>query len=367
MPTKKNNRLLNKNQNYKSNKRINVRKNKQAKKTKKHHPKKTRQNILLRPLTHFSRKRSQAGEARNDRPRTRSEIKAYNYEKKHAPECVELVYNLLGNIAAGREKVDYLLTQIKAATDPTHIDEWNAILEMGASYRQPNTQFLKKILMDPLQDGSIIHLANEAAAKVKEKMVENVAKAENPDNYAAIKLDISQKILEVLHDPNYVYKNEDENNFNSWLSPHAVNIVGALFDVPIAPEKYDKTYSIKPIRAIYSINGRDRHVIAYMLTKALLFVDSNNIGIAGILKKSKYGFPQCNARLIPILEKLQSVYEEIFTELIRYAPASLFREFEGVPDVDDYYHGLGEWRANERNLPHGYSMSDSEVYTDQTS
>lgn len=356
MPKKKTFRLLNKKQNNKSNKRINVLKNKQPKKTKKKHPKQTRRNILMRKPIRFSKKSSLAGEARARRePRTRHEKYLYNYEKQQATECVTLVYNLLGNIAASRQKVAYLLDAITAsghnAELPTQIDEWNAVLEMGSLYRYPNTEFLKKNLMDPLVEGSIINLANMASDQVKEKKAENVSKAERPINYASIKTDINEQLLDVLNDPNYVTKDDDGWFIARPDGVQALDIVDTLFPSGVEETDYDKSYSIKPIRAILRIAPNNMRDIADMLIKAQRYaINSNHVLIAGILKRSNYGFPRCNNRHIPTLEKLHSVYEEIFNELIRYVPSNMFKHFEGESDVQVYYNEIEDWENNRNNM-----------------
>ena len=224
--------------------------------------------------------------------------------------------------------------------------------------------------MDPLVDGSMMSIANEAANIVKTNMDENIIKSKDPRNYNVINMDISQKVLDVLIDDNYVHFNDESGSFENWYEPNVFDILETLFFTPISPERMEETYSIGPVRAIRdSISSRDNHNLARILNKAKKFVEGER-QFVGLIKKSNFGFPVCNTRYIPTLDKLLGVYNKIFIELIPYLPAGMYREFHGIElsEDDEYYYGAERFHENEYNIHLNSLMDDSEhVETGDTS
>ena len=328
-------------------------------------------SILTRKLTPYRVLNSKAGEIQTQTrgPITRAERRMYEYEKNNAAKCIILVYDILGKIKHARERIYYLLQSIQNTGGRAHIENWRTILRIGEAYRFPNTETLKKVLMDPLVEGSMMSIANEAANMVKTNMDENIIKSKDPRNYNIIVTDIGHKILDVLVDDNYVHDDES-GSIVHWREPQVFDILETLFFTPITPERQEETFSIAPIRAIREgITARDTYNLATIIRKAKINVGGET-HIYGLIKKSKFGFPMCNTRYIPTLDKILSVYDKIFIELIPYLPGSMYREFHGVElsELDEYYHGDMRYRENEYNIHINSLMDDSgDVETGDTS
>lgn len=321
----------------------------------------SRKNLATRKQTPYYN--DEGGELKQ--PKTRLQTKLYEFEKQQAPECIRSVYNLLGSIHQSRTKILYLLQRINLANGKKSIEEWKDILRKGESYRKPNIDVLSSIMLDPRQTNTLINEADIALEEVNQNKEANISRSVNPRDYQTIKLDINEKILRVLNDPDYVELN-NSGNFVGNREPLAYEILNALFVTPIPPEKVVESYSISPIRVIFeNITARDMHKLALILNKAKGY--STNRSLGGVIKMGKYGFPLCNSSMIVILDKFNYVYDKIFTELIRFLPAYMYKKYEHmgllVSDYPQDEENMGMDQLGE-SIPRS---SLSPVTTDATS
>ena len=297
--------------------------------------------------------RSIAGERRL-RPITRAQERKYQFEKSGAKKCIRNLFNILGRLAAAKGKVEYLLTMMKATNRderPKRAGAWVKLLNVGKSYRIPNTEVLKKEIYGSarLESGNIMEIIHIAEEEVQINMEECLEKSEDPQYFSQILAEINRLIVEVVWDNTYIHRNQHGNlvarpepNVNQELKIFMNDLNESEIPDALLPE-ITQILSLQPIRVKLDVSEMFANRLKMIIQKA---IDGR---AAGIVRRGEYGFIVCNSRRMKTLYELTNIYEKQFIELIPFLPSNMFH---AVPDgSEDYAYGAeAEALMNERNI-----------------
>jgi len=314
-----------------------------------HKSRRLRHKRSRRNLKRKNTLRSVAGNRTDRIPRTRAEVRKYNYEKESAKVCVRNIFNILARLAGAKGKVELLMTWIYASADkrPHRMADWKQLLNAGKSYRLPNAEVLKKEIYgtEILEVGSIMQVVNKAEEEIRKDIEGYVDMATNPANFTEIVDKINRLIVEIVWDNTYIHRNET-GDIVARPNPNVDYEIRMFMrdynssEVPdsLLLSEIRQIYSLKPIRAKMDTTDGFARRLAFIIKKA-----TNQTDPLGVVRIGKYGFVICNAGKMDTLYELTNIYEKQFVELIPFLPSNMFR---AVPDGSEDYAYLTDDEYN---------------------
>jgi len=293
-----------------------------------------------------------------DRGRTVHQTRSVTRRISSHKKCVQRLFGVLEKLAGAKIKVDYLLEVIERAyRRPSTIDQWKALFNAN-KFRKSNVSVLKKELLDPLVEGSIVNLSKEAMQIVRQsgKLLEN-------------NVDSPNGARDIIKSLNIIFRENVDNAFiniqddgssgpdmldkNIWQPEADILFPGEqeeMYDfIVIENSEILKQPPIK-VKLQFSDNSGPRKQPRAGLTFLWNFLFeaasiTNAVEAKEKLSELCSGFRFLGERrIVRIIKLLTSVYEKRFVALIPYLPAEMYRDAPDGPNYDDVAPLSPSWR-----------------------